>query len=123
MVAVLTHICHPVITQSFLYLARDAYLSRLALSSSVNASKKQSSQSNTQTSNNPINNNTNSTANQSGSSKSASKMSAIKAMKEVARMTRNINGSINRILSSDDLHTKKWLEKRLLSIAQALFFK
>ena len=123
MVAVLTHICHPVITQSFLYLARDAYLSRLALSSSVNASKKQSSQSNTQTSNNPINNNnSNTTANQSGSSKSASKMSAIKAMKEVARMTRNINGSINRILSSDDLHTKKWLEKRLLSIAQALFF-
>ena len=96
-------------------------MSRLALSSSVNASKKQSSQSNTQTSNNPINNNTNSTANQSGSSKSASKMSAIKAMKEVARMTRNINGSINRILSSDDLHTKKWLEKRLLSISQALF--
>ena len=47
-------------------------------------------------------------------------MSAIKAMKEVARMTRNINGSINRILSSDDLHTKKWLEKRLLSISQAI---
>ena len=46
-------------------------------------------------------------------------MSAIKAMKQVARMTRNINGSINRILSSDDLHTKKWLEKRLLSISEA----
>ena len=101
-------------------LARDAYLSRLALSSSVNASKKQPTQHNSQGSN--ANNNPNTNTNiHASQGKSATKMSAIKAMKEVARMTRNINGSINRILSSDDLHTKKWLEKRLLSISQVRF--
>ena len=95
--------------------ARDAYLSRLAISAAA-ASNNSRKQSRTRTYPSPVPSHGNS-INRDDSG--VSTMPALKAMKKVARITRKLQGgSIGRIFSSEDIHTKKWLDKRLLTISQ-----